>query len=214
MISKFEVTQEQWVALIGSNPSDFKGDDLPVEYVSWEDCKTFCEKTGLSLPTEAQWEYACRAGTTTCFWSGDSEEEFSRVGWYGSNSDEKMNSIFLLLLVVTNRTARISFRGYAVPSWPPPLRPVFQGVVRDAVLLRTATRLVGLLVGHRASPERESQKQSRVEKSSHHVPHQTGGGPNSQEHESLARQFGTGLLIPKRPLRQDTQHDRTSQHRE
>ncbi|MBR5161947.1 MAG: caspase family protein, partial [Thermoguttaceae bacterium] len=62
-----EVTQKQWKAVMGSNPSKFKGDDLPVETVLWNDCQDFCEECtqfGLpvQLPTEAQWEYACRAG--------------------------------------------------------------------------------------------------------------------------------------------------------
>ena len=55
LISKHEITQAQWVAVMGSNPSDHEGDDLPVVDVSWEDCRELCEQTGLSLPTEAQW---------------------------------------------------------------------------------------------------------------------------------------------------------------
>ena len=73
-MGKYEVTQAQWEAVMGSNPSRFKGDGkLPVEFVSWDDCQEFCRKlssgTGrtIRLPTEAQWEYACRAGTTTPF---------------------------------------------------------------------------------------------------------------------------------------------------
>ncbi len=72
------VTQAQWQAVIGANPSHFKGEsNLPVENVSWEDCVAFCAALGKKdgktyrLPTEAEWEYACRAGTTTPFHFGD-----------------------------------------------------------------------------------------------------------------------------------------------
>ncbi|MGB5770383.1 MAG: formylglycine-generating enzyme family protein, partial [Crocosphaera sp.] len=77
-IGKYEVTQEQWQTIMGNNPSYFKKwGKYPVERVSWNDCQEFCEKisekTGVSftLPTEAQWEYACRAGTTTPFYYGE-----------------------------------------------------------------------------------------------------------------------------------------------
>ena len=73
-----QVTQAQWQAVMGNNPSHFKGDsNLPVENVSWDDCVAFCEALGKKdgktyrLPTEAEWEYACRAGTTTPFHFGD-----------------------------------------------------------------------------------------------------------------------------------------------
>jgi uncharacterized protein (TIGR02996 family) len=70
------VTQAQWQAVLGRPPSRFKGDDLPAEQVSWDDCQEFCRKLGerlgqrFRLPTEAEWEYACRAGTTTPFHFG------------------------------------------------------------------------------------------------------------------------------------------------
>ena len=83
-----EVTQKQWKAVMGTNPSFFKGDDLPVESVSWNDCQEFCEKTGLQLPTEAQWEYACRAGTTDAY-AGNLDE----MAWYYSNSGNKTHPV-------------------------------------------------------------------------------------------------------------------------
>lgn len=76
-LGKYEVTQRQWESVMGENPSRFKGSDRPVEQVSWEDCQRFIAKVdaaarqqfggGARLPTEAEWEYACRAGTTTAY---------------------------------------------------------------------------------------------------------------------------------------------------
>lgn len=88
-----EVTQGQWRRVMGDNPSSFGscGDDCPVEKVSWEDVQKFIKKLNsmegtdkYRLPTEAQWEYAARAGSATRFYTGDSEEDLSRAGWYGS----------------------------------------------------------------------------------------------------------------------------------
>ena len=76
-MGKYEVTQEQYEAVMGKNPSDIKGAKLPVANVSWLDCKEFIKKLnaktngGYRLPTEAEWEYACRAGTTTAYSFGD-----------------------------------------------------------------------------------------------------------------------------------------------
>lgn len=77
-MGKYEVTQAQYRALMGMNPSNFKGDNLPVESLSWIEAVEFCrklsQKTGRKyrLPTESEWEYACRAGTTTPFAFGSS----------------------------------------------------------------------------------------------------------------------------------------------
>jgi formylglycine-generating enzyme required for sulfatase activity len=76
-MGKYEVTQEQWEAVMGNNPSYFKGAKLPVEQVTWNDAVQFChklsQKTGKTyrLPSEAEWEYACRAGTSTPFYFGE-----------------------------------------------------------------------------------------------------------------------------------------------
>ena len=87
-IGKYEVTQAQWRAVMGGNPSHFKGDDLPVENVSWDDAKDFCrrlsEMTGARyrLPTEAEWEYACRAKN-----DGASAGALDEMAWYGNILD-------------------------------------------------------------------------------------------------------------------------------
>jgi formylglycine-generating enzyme required for sulfatase activity len=77
LMGKYTVTQAQWQAVMGNNPSQFKGKNRPVENVSWNDATKFCQKlskkTGRDyrLPSEAEWEYACRAGTTTPFYFGE-----------------------------------------------------------------------------------------------------------------------------------------------
>ncbi|MBL1217145.1 MAG: formylglycine-generating enzyme family protein [Planctomycetes bacterium] len=87
-----EVTQAQYQIIMGNNPSKFAGSDLPVEHVSWNDAAEFCvalsDMTGriVRLPTEAEWEYACRAGTTTRFGFGDSDSQLSQYEWYKDNS--------------------------------------------------------------------------------------------------------------------------------
>ena len=90
LIAKYEVTQAQWQNVMGENLSRFKGDDLPVEEVSWEECRGFCEKTGLVLPSEEQWEYACRAGATSEY-AGTGE--LDDMGWYKDNSGKQTHPV-------------------------------------------------------------------------------------------------------------------------
>jgi formylglycine-generating enzyme required for sulfatase activity len=91
-VGKYEITQEQYQQIMGNNPSRFKGRDLPVETVSWDDAQEFCkkvsEKTGsvVRLPTDAEWERACRAGTKTTYNTGDLEADLDRAAWYDKNS--------------------------------------------------------------------------------------------------------------------------------
>jgi formylglycine-generating enzyme required for sulfatase activity len=94
-----EVTQAQWKAVMGNNPSQFKNDDLPVERVTWNDCQEFLKKLSAKegkayrLPTEAEWEYACRAGSAARFNSGDDEKSLDAAGWYNGNSGTKTHPV-------------------------------------------------------------------------------------------------------------------------
>jgi formylglycine-generating enzyme required for sulfatase activity len=86
------VTQAQYEAIMGNNPSKFNGPTNPVESISWDDADNFCKKLSaktrqaVRLPTEAEWEYACRAGTKTAFSFGDEDSGLDDYGWYAANS--------------------------------------------------------------------------------------------------------------------------------
>jgi formylglycine-generating enzyme required for sulfatase activity len=94
-----EVTQAQWKAVMGRNPSNFKGDDLPAESVNWNDVQEFIAKLnereggGYRLPTEAEWEYVCRAGSSTRYFFGDDKSRLGDFAWYKKNSGGKTHPV-------------------------------------------------------------------------------------------------------------------------
>jgi formylglycine-generating enzyme required for sulfatase activity len=95
-----EVTQAQWMAVMGSNPSVFAGRDNPVEHVSWNDAQEFIRRLNRKeghnryrLPTEAEWEYACRAGTAGAYSFGDDAALLGRYAWYWYNSGGKTQPV-------------------------------------------------------------------------------------------------------------------------
>lgn len=98
-IGKTEVTQALWQAVMGSNPSEFKGDNRPVESVSWDDCQEFIRKlnalTGQNfrLPTEAEWEFACRGGNNSRGYKYSGSNYIDNVAWYDGNSGDKTHPV-------------------------------------------------------------------------------------------------------------------------
>ena len=98
-IGKTEVTQALWKAVMGKNPSKFKGDNLPVENVSWDDCQEFIKKlnalTGKNfrLPTEAEWEYAARGGNKSRSYKYSGSNNIDDVAWYNKNSENRTHPV-------------------------------------------------------------------------------------------------------------------------
>ncbi len=98
-IGKTEVTQRLWTAVMGSNPSYFRGENMPVENVTWFDCQEFVERlsrlTGriFRLPTEAEWEYAARGGNQSRGYTYSGSNDLYRVGWYTENSGDTTHPV-------------------------------------------------------------------------------------------------------------------------
>ncbi len=106
-LGETEVTQAQWEAVMGSNPSRFKGPNRPVQQVSWDESVLFCQKLTLRekaagrlgpkqvyrLPTEAEWEYACRAGSRGGFCFGNDDDQLAEYAWFEGNSGSETHEV-------------------------------------------------------------------------------------------------------------------------
>jgi formylglycine-generating enzyme required for sulfatase activity len=99
-LGKYKVTQTQWTAVMGSNPSEFKGQSHPVGRISWNDAQTFIDRLNQKeghkryrLPTEAEWEYAARAGTTSTYSFGDDASQLGQYAWYDGNSGKTTHPV-------------------------------------------------------------------------------------------------------------------------
>ena len=134
-MGKYPVTQAQYQAVMDENPSTFCGrgrENHPVEWVNWNIATEFCQKltehlnkqginVKITLPSETQWEYACRAGTTSKFWFGDNDSELKKHAWYKENSGDQTHSVIEKEDTHTNPWGLVDMHGnvweWCADSW-------------------------------------------------------------------------------------------------
>jgi formylglycine-generating enzyme required for sulfatase activity len=98
-LGRYAVTQRQWRAIMKDNPSEFEGDDLAVDQIAYRQAHEFCRRLAkalgvqVTLPTESEWEYACRAGTTTRFYSGDADAALGAIAWFRDNAGDQVHPV-------------------------------------------------------------------------------------------------------------------------
>jgi formylglycine-generating enzyme required for sulfatase activity len=176
-MGRYEVTQGQWMAKMGSNPSSFQGASYPdaanrpVEYVFWNNVQGYLSATGMRVPFEAEWEYACRAGTATAFHSmpgypngTNDDSQVGTIAWYNANSGGQTHAVggkaanalgFHDMLGNVWEWMNDGYAGYSSGAQTDPLGPVagIQRVLRggswtsDADLVRSSYRLIHYVGG-------------------------------------------------------------------